>query len=158
MVERENTIVASVLGTRVGKTSLLQVCLPRFRNLQETLKISSLPSLCRDFGADNTFTTRWSGCRVQVWVQVWAPAGHLAIWWSLPKAITGDYRRSWLQIQELSSWGPRSDGRAQTQGAGVSESATAAGTRCGPRPAPLRKKCYHSCDTYFESQKGFNAL
>ena len=27
----------------------------------------------------NPVSTRWSGCRVQVWVQVWAPAGHLAI-------------------------------------------------------------------------------
>ena len=25
------------------------------------------------------FRTCWSGCRVQVWVQVWAPAGHQAI-------------------------------------------------------------------------------
>ena len=29
-----------------------------------------------DFRAE---TTRWSGCRVQVWVQVWPPACHLAI-------------------------------------------------------------------------------
>ena len=34
-----------------------------------------------DFWAHNlkVSTTRWSGCRVQVWVQVWAPACHLAI-------------------------------------------------------------------------------
>ena len=32
-----------------------------------------------DFRADKTFSTRWSGGRVQVWVQVWAPAGHLTI-------------------------------------------------------------------------------
>ena len=32
-----------------------------------------------DLRADKTFTTRWSGGRVQVWVQVRAPACHLAI-------------------------------------------------------------------------------
>ena len=33
----------------------------------------------RDFWTDKSFTTRQSGCRVQVWVQVLAPACHLAI-------------------------------------------------------------------------------
>ena len=33
----------------------------------------------RDFRADKTLTTRWSGARLQVWVQVWVPACHLAI-------------------------------------------------------------------------------
>ena len=32
-----------------------------------------------DFRADKTSTTRWSGGRVQIWVQVWAPACYLAI-------------------------------------------------------------------------------
>ena len=36
--------------------------------------------LFRGFRADKiTFTTRWPGCRVQNWGQVWVPAGHLAI-------------------------------------------------------------------------------
>ena len=35
--------------------------------------------LCRDSWADKAFTTCWSGCRIQVWVQVWAAACHLAI-------------------------------------------------------------------------------
>ena len=33
----------------------------------------------RNFRADKTFTTPWSGSRVQVWAQVWALVGHLAI-------------------------------------------------------------------------------
>ena len=44
-------------------------------------------SLFRDFWADKTFPTRWSGGRVQVWVQVWAPASHLAI------TLKGFFRR-----------------------------------------------------------------
>ena len=52
MVERENTIVASVLETRVGKTSLLQVSFGIFNRLK---RFQILPSLCRDFGADKTF-------------------------------------------------------------------------------------------------------
>ena len=38
-----------------------------------------LHSLFSDFGADRNITTRWSGARLQDWVQVLAPAGHLAI-------------------------------------------------------------------------------
>ena len=42
-------------------------------------RIQTPHTLFFDFGADKSFTTRWSGGRVQVWVQVRAPAGHLAI-------------------------------------------------------------------------------
>ena len=42
-------------------------------------RIQTPHSLFRDFGADKTFTFRWSGCKVQVSVQVQAPARHLAI-------------------------------------------------------------------------------
>ena len=80
-------------------------------------EIQAPRSLCCDFGGNKTFTTRWSDGRVQVWVQVWAPACHLEI----------TKRRFWLQSQWLSSWcqlqhslgGPGrqgSDGRARTQG------------------------------------------
>ena len=31
-----------------------------------------LHSSCCDFGGNKTFTTSWLGCRVKVWVQVWA--------------------------------------------------------------------------------------
>ena len=65
------------------------------------------------------FTSRWSGGRVQVWVQVWAPAYHLAI---SPKAVpegnqrfTGQNQRPQLGSSlRLCLFG--SDGRAQTQG------------------------------------------
>ena len=44
------------------------------------LKRSETPhSLCCDFGGYKTFTIRWSGGTVQVWVQVQAHASHLAI-------------------------------------------------------------------------------
>ena len=42
-------------------------------------RIQTPHSLFWGFGADKTSTTHWSGCRVQVWVQIWAPACHLAI-------------------------------------------------------------------------------
>ena len=58
--------------------------------------------LCCDFGGDKTFTTRWSGSIVQVWVQVWAPEGHLAIY---PKAVPEGNRRYRGHTQRLSSWG-----------------------------------------------------
>ena len=106
-------------------------------------------NLFRDFGAGKTSTFRWSGCRVQVWVQVRAPAGHLTI------TPEGYSRRQlvlrikfWLQNQWPSSWG-----RAPAQLGRVGRASTntgrfrVGGSRCGPRPARLRKTCYHSCDT-----------
>ena len=65
-------------------------------------RIQTPHSLCCDFGGYKTFTTRWLGGRVQVWVQVWAPAGHLAI---SPKAVPEDNRRFTRQNQRPSSWG-----------------------------------------------------
>ena len=47
--------------------------------LTELKRIQTPHSLFWEFGADKTLTTLWSGDRVQVWVKVWAPAGHLAI-------------------------------------------------------------------------------
>ena len=41
-------------------------------------RIQTPYSLFRDFRADKTFAACWSGCRGQVWVQVWAHAGPLA--------------------------------------------------------------------------------
>ena len=42
--------------------------------LTDLKRIQTPHTLFWDFGADKTFTTSWSGCRVQVWVhcQVWA--------------------------------------------------------------------------------------
>ena len=65
-------------------------------------RIQTPHSLCCDFGGDKTFTTRWSGCRVQVWVQVWAPAAQLAI---SPKAVPEGNRRFRGQNQWPSAWG-----------------------------------------------------
>ena len=42
-------------------------------------RVETLHSLFWDFWTDKTFTTSWSDCRVQVWVQVLDPACHLAI-------------------------------------------------------------------------------
>ena len=54
-------------------------CLSKFWHIQLTLKEFKLNTLYSGFGADKTFTTRWSGRRVQVWVQFRGPASHLAI-------------------------------------------------------------------------------
>ena len=108
-------------------------------------RIETPHSLCCDFGGYKTFTTRWSGGRVQVWVQVWAPACHLAI---SPKAVPEGNRRFRGQNQRPSSWG-----RSPALLARVGRASTntgrfrVGGSRCGPRPARLRKTCYHSCDT-----------
>ena len=65
-------------------------------------RIETPHSLCCDLGGYKTFTTRWSGGTVQVWVQVQAPAGHLAIFL---KAVPEGNRRFWGQNQLPSSWG-----------------------------------------------------
>ena len=62
------------VGTWNQLTAVLNFC------ILIGLKRNQTPqSLFRDFCADKTFTTGWSGARVQVWVQVQAPAGHLAV-------------------------------------------------------------------------------
>ena len=108
-------------------------------------RIETAHSLCCDFGGYKTLTTRWSGCTVQVWVQVQAPAGHLAI---SPKAVPEGNRMFRGQNRRPSSWG-RSPavlvrvGRASTNTGRF----RVCGSRCRPRPARLRKTCYHSCNT-----------
>ena len=42
-------------------------------------KVRTPHNLFMDFSSDKSFTTRWSGGRVQVWVQVQAPAANFAI-------------------------------------------------------------------------------
>ena len=70
------------------------------------------------------------------------------IWQSLPKAVPEDNRRFRGQNQWPSSWG-----RAPARLAQVGRASTntgrfrVGGSRCGPRPARLRKTCYHSCYT-----------
>ena len=112
---------------------------PQFLNRPK--KNSNSISLLWDFEADNTFTTRWSGGIVQVWVQVWAPA---FIWQSLPE----DNRRFRGQNLWPSCWG-----RALARLARVGQARTNTGrfrvgcSRCGQRPARLRKTYFRSCDT-----------
>ena len=87
-----------VLGMSLRKINSLCSNLASVTDLK---RIQTPHSLCCDFGGYKTFTTRWSGGRVQVWVQVWAPACHLAI---SPKAVPeGNQRFSW-QNQQPSSW------------------------------------------------------
>ena len=105
------------------------------------------------FWANKTSTTHWSGSRVQVWVQVWAPARHLAI---SPKAVPEDNRRLnkilTVKINGQALWAALrhylrgSERRAQTQG--VSESAGVSGTICWPQQARLRNTCYDFCNTH----------
>ena len=89
--------------------------------------------------------TRWSGGRVQVWVQVWAPACHLAI---SAKAVPEGNRRFRGRNQWPSFWG---SSPALFVRVGQARSNTGrfrvGSSRCGQRLARLRKTCYHSCDT-----------
>ena len=63
-----------VWGIKVGIIIYFQ------KNASIDLKEFKLHTFCfRDFRADKTISTRWSGARVQVWVQVWASVCHLAI-------------------------------------------------------------------------------
>ena len=70
------------------------------------------------------------------------------IWQSLPKAIPRDIREFLLQNQWPSSW---SSAPAQLGRVGRASTKTGlfrvGGSRCWQQQAPLRKTCYHSCDT-----------
>ena len=106
-------------------------------------RIQTPHSLCCDFRGYKTFTTRWSGGRVQVWVQVWAPAGHLAI---SPKAFPEGNWRFRGQNQLPNSWGSYA---ALLVWIGLARTNTGhfqvGGSPCWQLPA--RKTCYHSCYT-----------
>ena len=114
-------------------------------------------SLCCDLGGYKTFTTRWSGGRVQVWVQVWAPPCHLA---TSPKAVPEGYQRFLGQNQLPSSWG-RSPallarvGRASTN-TGVSKSASV--TAGSDQLAWGKYATTLVILTRFKSRQGFDAL
>ena len=92
-----------------------------------------------------------SGGKDQVcqWVQVWAPACHLAI---SPKAIPESNPRLRRQNQLSSSWGALRHCLAGRTGehkhrAFPSLLLRLCCSHCWLRPAGLRKTCYHSCDT-----------
>ena len=135
----QSKFCSPVLGMSLGKVT------SRGSNLASVTDLKTPHSLCCDFRGYKTFKTRWSGGRVQVWVQVWAPAGHLAI---SPKAVPEGNRRFRGQNQRPSSLG-RSPallarvGRASTN----TGRSRVGGSRCWTRPARLRKTCYHSCYT-----------
>ena len=74
----------------------------KLASVTDLKRIQTPRSLNCVFGGNKTFITRWWGGRVQVWVQVWAPAGQLAI---SSKAVPKGYRRFRGQNQWPSSWG-----------------------------------------------------
>ena len=77
--------------------------------------------------------------------QVQAPASHLAI---SPKAVPAGNGRFRGQNQRPSSWGhsPALLGRVGRAGTNTGRFRVCC-SRCRPRLARLRKKCYHSCET-----------
>ena len=117
--------------------------------------IQSPHSLSRDFRADQSFISCWSllGDRDQLWVQVQAPAGHLAI------SPEGHSRlEKTIKALSLSLKNQRLPlGAALRHSVGGSESVRQASTitrrfwvccsRCWKRPACFRNKGYHFCDT-----------
>ena len=108
------------------------LCLFYFLQLQQTFQKEHIPhSLLRD-------SASCSGSRVQVWAQLWAPAGSLAIISDSCLALGSWNRFSW------------SDGQAQ-----VREVLVCCNT-CGQLPA-FRKKCYTLAilTCLFKSQKWF---
>ena len=120
-------------------------------SVMDLKRIQTPYSLSCDFGGDKTFASRWSGGSVQVWLQLWAPAGHLVIWQSLLRlfqkvieGLEGTHCHSG-QNQQLSSLTcclallGRVLASTNTRCFLVSCSLLAA--TC------LRKTCYHSCDT-----------
>ena len=79
--------LTAVLGMSLRKVTLLG---SNSASVTDLKRIQTPHSLYCDFGGYKGFTTCWSGGKVQVWVQVWAPACHLAI---SPKAVREDNRR-----------------------------------------------------------------
>ena len=85
-------------------------------------------------------------CRVQVWVQVQAPASHLAI---TPESHS---RRQWKVLIAKNQWASYL-GSAPAQLGLVRLASTNTArfpvsySRFGPLPAHLRKTCYHLCNT-----------
>ena len=69
--------------------------------LKKELKLHT----CCDFGGYKTFTTRWSDGGGQVWVEIWAPAGHLAIF--VKKVIEGLEGKFPGKINLQAFWGSR---------------------------------------------------
>ena len=131
-----------VLGMSLRNFTLLG---PDLESVKDLKRIETPYSLCCDFkgykplqlvgqAAEFKFESKFEPLPV--------------IWQSLPKAVPEDNRRFRGQNQWPSSWG-----RAPARLAHVGRASTNTGrfrvgdSRCGQRPARLRKTCYHSCDT-----------
>ena len=115
-------------------------------------------SLFRDFGAHKKFTTRWSGGRFQVWVQVRAPASG---------CLSSDNHSRRLYQKAIEDFDCKINGRAfgaalrhslgRVQPAELDRQAQAqgvfivtfrvGGSHCCQQQASKRKSCYHSCNT-----------
>ena len=98
-------VACKIVRIRCILLCTLKFCISNCSNLASVTvskRIETPHSLCCDFGGYKTFTTRWSGGTVQVWVQVWAPASDLAI---SPKAVPESNWRFRGQNQRSSSWG-----------------------------------------------------
>ena len=79
------------------------LCLPQFGILNGHKKLQTVYSGISESSSEEIkLYTLLLGGRAQVWVQIQAPAGHLA--WLL-KAVPEDNQRFWLQNQRLSPWG-----------------------------------------------------
>ena len=114
------------------------------------------------FRADKTSATHWSGGRVQVWVQVRAPAGQLAF-----KFTPEGYSRKQSKVLTAKSTAKllgraqaqlgRLDCRAQAQGV-FESAAVASGSEACDWLAWGKRATTLAILTQFESQKEFNAL
>ena len=134
--------VKPVLGMSLGKVTLLG---SNLASVTDISRIETPHSLCCDFGGYKTFRTCWSGSTVQVWVQVWAPAIHLAI---SPKAVPEGNPRFSGKNQRPSSWGSSLALLVLVRLASTNTGCFLVGcNRCWRRPVRLRKTCYHSCNT-----------
>ena len=97
-------------------------------------------------GADKTSTIHWSGGRVQVWVQVWAPAGHLVI---TPESCSRRQSKVLTAKAMAELLGPRS-GSALAGLTGEHKRRAFPSRRQSLRAATgslQEKTLYHSCDT-----------
>ena len=99
------------------------------------------------FGADKTSTTHWSGGRVQAWVQVRAPASHLAI---TPEG----YSRRQLKVLTAKSIAKLLGPRSRT----AWESWTGKHKHSSNRLAWGKRATTFAIVTQFETQKGSDAL
>ena len=123
---------------RVGNVSLLASISSSSTDLK---RIQTPHNLFTYFGAGETFTTCWSGCRK-------APAGHLAI---TPKGNSRTLRQSKVLTGKWMGklLGPRSSTAwmGQTGDTHKHRCFQVGCSRCWQRQARFRKKCYHSRDT-----------